>query len=184
VTLQSKPPAEATDVLVGTVFEAVAGSNDPPPVSRTSPVGNPLTLPLKPKPLRPPALKTGRTGSVGLVPSLQPTTSERPSSNNKGGTATALISFSCVVYGETFSVGTPDASTIAKVTWIRLSSVTHSTNMNQRLNYLSFPPPAAGATALSVTAAGSANLAPPGHYMLFLVDQRGVPSVAKILQIH
>jgi hypothetical protein len=81
-------------------------------------------------------------------------------------------------------VGTPNASTIAKVTWIRLSAVTHSTNMNQRLNYLSFPTPAVGATALSVTAPANANLAPPGHYMLFLVDQRGVPSVAKIVQIH
>jgi hypothetical protein len=88
-----------------------------------------------------------------------------------------------VSYGQTFSVGTPNASTISKVTWIRLSTVTHSTNMNQRLNYLSFPTPAAGATALSVTAPANANLAPPGHYMLFLVDQRGVPSVAKIVQI-
>jgi hypothetical protein len=35
-----------------------------------------------------------------------------------------------------------------------------------------------------VTAPASANLAPPGHYMLFLVDQQGIPSVAKIVQIH
>jgi hypothetical protein len=106
---------------------------------------------------------------------------------NLDGTAASRPSISSapasVIYGQTFSVGTPDAGTIAKVTWIRLSSVTHSTNMSQRLNYLSFPTPAAGATALSVTAPASANLAPPGHYMLFLVDQRGVPSVARIVQI-
>jgi hypothetical protein len=107
---------------------------------------------------------------------------------NLDGTAASRPTISSapasVSYGQTFSVGTPNASTIAKVTWIRLSTVTHSTNMNQRLNYLSFPTPAAGATALSVTAPANANLAPPGHYMLFLVDQRGVPSVAKIVQIH
>jgi hypothetical protein len=89
-----------------------------------------------------------------------------------------------VTYGQTFTVSTPDASTIAKVTWIRLSAVTHATNMNQRLNYLSFPAPAAGATSLSVTAPSSANLAPPGHYLLFLVNQQGTPSVAKIVRIN
>jgi hypothetical protein len=85
-----------------------------------------------------------------------------------------------VAYGQTFSVGTPNAADIAKVTWIRLSTVTHSTNMSQRLNSLSFIP---GGTTLSVTAPASRNLAPPGHYMLFLVNQDGVPSVAKIVQI-
>jgi hypothetical protein len=94
VVLQSNPPAEETDVSVGTVFEALLGSNDPPPVSRTAPAGNPLTLPLKPKPLRPPALKAGRDALVGPAPSLQPTASERTSSNSKDGTASALISFS------------------------------------------------------------------------------------------
>jgi hypothetical protein len=54
--VQSKPPAAATDVALGIVFAAVAGSNEPPPVSRTSLPGNPPTLPLKPKPLRPPTL--------------------------------------------------------------------------------------------------------------------------------
>jgi hypothetical protein len=107
---------------------------------------------------------------------------------NVDGTAAARPTISSadtsVTYGETFSIGTASASSIAKVTWIRLSSVTHATNMNQRLNYLSFPAPAAGATSLSVTAPSSANLAPPGHYMLFLVNQQGTPSVARIIRIH
>jgi hypothetical protein len=103
------------------------------------------------------------------TPATRPTISDAPTS---------------VTYGQVFSVGTPNAASVAKVTWIRLSTVTHATNMNQRLNYLTFPAPAAGATSLSVTAPSSANLAPPGHYMLFLVDQQGIPSVAKIVQIH
>ncbi|MDT7603136.1 MAG: hypothetical protein QOF61_1133, partial [Acidobacteriota bacterium] len=36
---------------------------------------------------------------------------------------------------------------------------------------------------LNVTAPGSGTLCPPGHYMLFLVNSNGVPSVASIIQI-
>src|SRR5439155_16881478 len=43
-----------TSVSVGTAFEAVAASNDPPPVRNTAPVGKPLTVPLNPKPWRAP----------------------------------------------------------------------------------------------------------------------------------
>jgi hypothetical protein len=86
-----------------------------------------------------------------------------------------------VTYGATFSVGISSAAVIAKVTWIRLSAVTHSTNMNQRLNYLGFT--STSGSTLSITAPGSANLAPPGDYMLFVVDANGVPSVAKIVRI-
>jgi hypothetical protein len=67
--VQSKPPGAATDVALGIMFAAVAGSNEPPPVSRTSLPGNPPTLPLKSKPLRPPALKAGRNVSVKPVES-------------------------------------------------------------------------------------------------------------------
>ena len=38
------------------------------------------------------------------------------------------------------------------------------------------------ANALSVTAPSSANLCPPGHYMLFIL-KNGVPSIAQIIQI-
>jgi hypothetical protein len=69
---------------------------------------------------------------------------------------------------------------IAKVTWIRLSTVTHATNMNQRMNYLTFT--ASGST-LTVTVPANRNLSPPGHYMLFVVDANGVPSIARIIRI-
>jgi hypothetical protein len=85
-----------------------------------------------------------------------------------------------VAYGQTFSVGTPDAAGISKVTWIRIASVTHSNNMNQRMNYLTFT---RGTSSLSVTAPTSGTRAPPGHYMLFIVNSSGVPSVAKIIRI-
>jgi WD40 repeat protein len=86
-----------------------------------------------------------------------------------------------VTYGQSFAIGTPNAAAIAKVTFIRLSSVTHATNMNQRLNYL--PITTRNASSVTVTGPLGATLAPPGHYMMFLVDENGVPSVAKIVQI-
>lgn len=85
-----------------------------------------------------------------------------------------------VSYGQTFFVQTANAASIATVTWIRLPSVTHAFNMNQRINRLSFSQATGG---LNVTAPSNANLCPPGHYMLFILDGNGVPSVAKIIQI-
>jgi hypothetical protein len=96
----------------------------------------------------------------------------------KGARPTITSGPSSVRYGQVFSVATPDAANISQVTWIRLGSVTHSFNQNQRLNHLQF----AQATGADITAPAT-NLAPPGHYMLFLVNSNGVPSVAKIIQI-
>ena len=64
----------------------------------------------------------------------------------------------------------PDA--IAKVNWIRLGSVTHSFDQNQRMNTLAFKK---GPGTLTVTAPENANICPPGHYMLFVVDERASP---------
>jgi WD40 repeat protein len=86
-----------------------------------------------------------------------------------------------VTYGQSFAIETPNPAAIAKVTFIRLSSVTHATNMNQRLNYL--PITTRDASSITVTAPLRAALAPPGHYMVFLLDENGVPSVANIVQI-
>ena len=86
-----------------------------------------------------------------------------------------------VSYGQAFTVQTPEAGTIARATWIRLSSVTHAFNQNQRLNNLTIA--VSGASSILVTAPASPNLAPPGHYMLFLIDANGVPSVARIIRI-
>lgn len=86
-----------------------------------------------------------------------------------------------VSYGQTFFVETPDAADVVKVTWISLPSVTHAVNMNQRINRLSFSQEVG---RLNVTAPSSANLSPPGYYMLFILNGAGVPSVAKIIQIN
>lgn len=85
-----------------------------------------------------------------------------------------------VGYGETFVVATPDEATVAKVSLIRLPSVTHAFDQNQRFSSLAFTPTGGG---LHVTVPANAHLLPPGHYLLFLVNGNGVPSVAKIVAI-
>jgi hypothetical protein len=85
-----------------------------------------------------------------------------------------------VNYGQTFFVETTNI--ISNVSWVRLSAVTHGYNQNQRINHLSFDT-LPGLCGLNVTAPANANLAPPGHYMLFILNDKGVPSTAHIIQI-
>lgn len=85
-----------------------------------------------------------------------------------------------VHYGDTFEIGTAQPEDIATISLIRLSSVTHSFNANQRINFLV---PRVGGGSLQATAPPNANVCPPGHYMLFILNGQGVPSVAKIIQI-
>jgi hypothetical protein len=84
-----------------------------------------------------------------------------------------------VGYGAKFVVETPDHARIARVNWIRLSSVTHSYNMNQRLNHLVFTEVRKG---VKVTAP-IRDQAPPGDYLLFLLDASGVPSVGRVVHL-
>jgi hypothetical protein len=97
-----------------------------------------------------------------------------------GDRPTILSAPSQVSFAETFFVATPDAARITHVNWLRLGSVTHAYNQNQRINRLSFTQASDG---LNITAPPSGTACPPGHYMLFLLNGEGVPSVARIVQI-
>ena len=83
-------------------------------------------------------------------------------------------------YGASFDVATPNAAQIAKVSLIRSPSVTHAFDMNQRFQFLNFT---AGAGKVTVEAPANSNLAPPGDYLLFLVDTNGVPSVGSFVRV-
>jgi hypothetical protein len=72
------------------------------------------------------------------------------------------------------------AAGTAQVLWIRLGSVTHAINMNTRLNYLAS---SQSGQSMTVTAPANANLAPPGHYVLYVLNSNGVPSVGTVIQI-
>jgi galactose oxidase-like protein/Kelch motif protein len=87
---------------------------------------------------------------------------------------------SSVAYGESFQVSSPDAGAVTRVTLVRLPSVTHAFDQNQRFVPVAFARSAGG---LTVTAPPGAAIAPPGHYMLFLLDADGIPSVARIIRI-
>ena len=58
--------------------------------------------------------------------------------------------------------------------------MTHAFDQNQRFLQLPFTTVSG---ALNVQAPANANLAPPGYYMLFILDTQGVPSVAAILKL-
>lgn len=86
-----------------------------------------------------------------------------------------------VGYGSAFAVGAAMPGDVASVVLVRPGSVTHSFNMDQRLVELAITARRSG--RVEVKAPPSRNLAPPGHYMLFLLDSRGVPSVARFVQL-
>ena len=83
-------------------------------------------------------------------------------------------------YGQVFQVETPDPSSIASVVLVRPGAQTHAFDMEQRLVGLSFT---VGNGLLNVTAPPNGNIAPPGYYMLFILNAAGVPSVARFVQL-
>jgi galactose oxidase len=52
--------------------------------------------------------------------------------------------------------------------------------MNQRFQWLSFTREEG---ALSIALPGNPNRTPPGHYLLFILNGSGVPSVGRIIQV-
>ena len=85
-----------------------------------------------------------------------------------------------IAINATFTVASPQASTIRKVGLVGLADVTHSVDQGQRYVPLAFT---ANGTNLSVKSPTSGGIAPPGYYMLFVTDTAGVPSMAKIVQV-
>jgi hypothetical protein len=85
-----------------------------------------------------------------------------------------------VGYGQTVFIGTPNATAISQVTWIRTGSTTHTFDESARFLRLNFTRTNGG---LNVAMPANGSIAPPGYYMLFLLNGSGVPSVAKIIQI-
>ena len=88
---------------------------------------------------------------------------------------------SASTYGANMTISTPDASSISAVNLVSLSADTHQADMDQHFVPLSFT---AGSGSLTVQAPSSAALAPPGYYMLFIVNGAGVPSVAAIVRMN
>ncbi|HYV66915.1 MAG TPA: galactose oxidase-like domain-containing protein, partial [Myxococcales bacterium] len=96
------------------------------------------------------------------------------------------LSSSVLGYGTSFTVSYTSASPISSAVLMRPGSTTHADDMEQRLVGLCGPspqPPCSGAGTLTLATPASGNIAPPGYYMLFLLDSAGVPSKAAFLQL-
>ena len=83
-------------------------------------------------------------------------------------------------YTDSFTIGTPNAADITKVTLTALGSATHAQNWSQRFIALNFTTTAGG---LTVTPPANANVCPPGYHMLWLINSSGVPSVSKMVRV-
>ncbi|HEY2556778.1 MAG TPA: galactose oxidase-like domain-containing protein [Diaminobutyricibacter sp.] len=93
----------------------------------------------------------------------------------KGARPTITAAPSTVQYNSTAFVKTPDAAGIQSVMLVRTGSITHGFDQNTRSIPLSFTQTTGG---LNVQMPVNGNAAPPGYYMLFIVNGAGVPSVA------
>lgn len=91
----------------------------------------------------------------------------------------AITSVTDLAYGVEFPISTPDAASIHSVVLIRPGAPTHAFDMEQRLVGLHFRHDGGG--QLNARAPADGRLAPPGYYLLFIVNKAGVPSVAKFV---
>lgn len=99
----------------------------------------------------------------------------------KGGRPAIGQAPTAVTYGERFLVSTTDAAGVTRAVLMAPTSTTHSTDMGQREIVL--PLEQAGAGQLRLTAPVNVGVAPRGYYMLYLVNARGVPSVASWVKV-
>lgn len=96
----------------------------------------------------------------------------------RGTRPTISFAPNAVARGKTFTIGTPDS--ISKVVLVTPGATTHANDMHQRLIALSFTAMAGG---VSTAVSAGAGAAPPGYYMLFVLNTQGVPSVAKWVRL-
>ena len=99
----------------------------------------------------------------------------------RGPRPTIAAAPTAVGYGGSFGVDSPDAADVASAILVRPGSVTHSFNMEQRLVGLVIESQAG--TSLSLQAPPDGNVAPPGYYLLFLLNGAGVPSGGEFVRL-
>jgi len=85
-----------------------------------------------------------------------------------------------VGYGQEFMLTTDDASEVVRATLVRLSSVTHAFDQSQRFIELGVRKVAGGVMA---TGPSSGAIAPPGPYLVFILNRLGVPSIGRVVLV-
>lgn len=94
---------------------------------------------------------------------------------------------SLVHHGQSFVIESPDAATIVKVVLMRPMAVTHQTDTEQKVLEMPYIHDHAKPTRLSLTAPHGGHphaIAQQGYYMMFAINNQGVPSVAKWIYLH
>ena len=94
---------------------------------------------------------------------------------------------SLVHHGQTFVIESPDAPSIAKVVLIRPMAITHQTDGEQRVLEMPLTHDPAHPTEISLVAPHGGHphaVAPKGYYMIFAVNNAGVPSEARFIFLH
>jgi len=99
----------------------------------------------------------------------------------KGARPTIKSAPTALTYGKKFNISTPNASTITRVALVRPGATTHADNFDQRYVDLTFT---VGAGSIQATAPPNGNEAPPGYYMLVIVNSNGVPSIMPFLLLN
>ncbi|HWT23424.1 MAG TPA: Ig-like domain-containing protein, partial [Solirubrobacteraceae bacterium] len=84
-------------------------------------------------------------------------------------------------YGGTIRVAATSATPIARAVLVAPGAATHAVDMSQRL--VATTATTVGPNAYDIRMPANTNVAPPGHYMLFVVDDQGRPSAASWLAI-
>lgn len=94
---------------------------------------------------------------------------------------------SLVHHGQSFVIESPDASSIVRVVLVRPMAVTHQTDTEQKVLEMPYIHDHANPTRLTLTAPHGGHphsLAQQGYYMMFAINNNGVPSVAKWIYLH
>lgn len=94
---------------------------------------------------------------------------------------------SLVHHGQTFTISSPDADTIVRAALVRPMAVTHQTDSEQRVLPLAAVHDHASPANLTLTAPHGGHphaIAPQGHYLLFVIDNAGVPSEGRWVYLH
>jgi NPCBM/NEW2 domain/Domain of unknown function (DUF1929) len=84
-------------------------------------------------------------------------------------------------YGASFEISSPDATITSSAVLMHLGSATHAFDQGQARVPISIERRSVG--VLRLTAPANANIAPPGVYMLFIIDAAGVPSKAQMIKL-
>jgi hypothetical protein len=85
-----------------------------------------------------------------------------------------------LTWGATGDFTTSDPAQLATARLMRPGASTHVTDVEQRSVALTITPTATG---VKLTIPNERAVVPPGSYMLFVTDKRGIPSVAQWLQV-